>query len=64
MTDKKSNNGVEIEKEKLKNKLYGRCSICGTIYYIVGHKARHEKSKKHLMANYVNNEMFEIKRIK
>ena len=59
----KSNNGVELEKEKLNNKLYGRCPICGTIYYLVGHKSRHEKSKKHLMANYVNNEMFEIKRV-
>jgi uncharacterized OB-fold protein len=22
----------ELEKQKLKNKLYGRCPVCGTIY--------------------------------
>ena len=39
--------GVDIEKQKLKNKLYSQCPICGSIYYQKGHKARHEKSKKH-----------------
>jgi len=59
---KKAENGSELENQKLKSKFYGRCPICGSIYYIAGHEARHKKSKKHLMANYINNEMFEIVR--
>ena len=32
MSDNKANTGVELDKEILKNKLYGRCPICGSIF--------------------------------
>ena len=52
-----------LEKEKLKsNKSYIQCPICGSVYHKVG-EARHKRSKKHILANYINNEMFEIKRV-
>ena len=62
MSEKINKNVLELEKEKLESKSYTQFPICGSIY----HKAaisRHNRSKKHIMANYVNNEMFEIKRV-
>ena len=61
MSDKTNKNVLELEKEKLKNKSYTQCSICGSVYHKAA-IARHTRSKKHIMANYVNNEMFEVKR--
>ena len=61
MNSNKTNDGVHNEKQKLLNKFYSQCPICGTIYYKKGHEARHKKSLKHQLANYVNNEMFDIK---
>ena len=40
------------------------CNICGSIYYFRGNKQKHERSLKHLYAEYVNKTMFEIERIK
>ena len=59
MSEKINKNVLELEKEKLKSKSYTQCPICGSIYHKAA-IARHKRTKKHLMANYVNNEMFEI----
>ena len=40
------------------------CNICGSIYYFRGNKQKHERSLKHLYAEYVNKTMFEITRMK
>jgi hypothetical protein len=39
------------------------CNICGSLYYCRSNRARHERSLKHLYAEYVNKTMFEIERI-
>ena len=62
MSEKINKNVLELEKEKLKSKSYTQCPICGSIYHKAA-IARHNRSKKHIMANYLNNEMFEIKRV-
>ena len=62
MSEKINKTVLELEKEKLKSKSYTQCPICGSIYHKAA-IARHNRSKKHIMANYVNNEMFEIKRV-
>ena len=51
-------------KEQLKNANYRMCNVCGTIYYYRSDKSKHERSLKHLYAEYVNKTMFEIEVIK
>jgi hypothetical protein len=53
-----------IIKNKMKNPNYILCNLCGSIFYGKGNKARHEKSVKHKLADYINNNRFEIERIK
>ena len=39
------------------------CNICGSRYHPSG-RARHLKTKKHNDADYINNKIFEVKKIK
>ena len=54
----------DIIKNKVKNPNYMLCNICGSLYYCRRNRARHERSLKHLYAEYVNKTMFEIQKIK
>lgn len=38
------------------------CQLCGASYHKAG-RARHVKTRKHQQADYINNRIFEIKRI-
>ena len=48
---------------KLKNKKYLLCNICGCVLYKTN-KSRHEQTIKCLGKNYLDNNRFEIERIK
>ena len=39
------------------------CQLCGASYHRAG-RARHRKTKKHRDCDYINNNIFEIKKIK
>ena len=52
-----------FNKEELKNSKYVICQICGSRQY-VSNLARHRKSRKHIDSNFINNEIFEIKKVK
>ena len=39
------------------------CNVCGSSYHPSG-RARHLRTKKHKDADYINNKIFEIKKIK
>ena len=39
------------------------CNICGASLYF-SNMARHKRCQRHLQVNYINNEIFEIKRMK
>jgi response regulator RpfG family c-di-GMP phosphodiesterase len=39
------------------------CNVCGSRYHPSG-RARHLRTKKHKDADYINNKIFEIKKIK
>ena len=54
---------AEIQNKLIKSDKYRLCNVCGSVYYYTGNKAKHEKTLKHLYAEYVNNTMFEIERI-
>jgi hypothetical protein len=61
------NNSVNIYADiqhKLKNNTYHQCLVCGSVYYYRGNKQKHERSLKHKYAEYVNQTMFEITRLK
>ena len=62
--DKNSVNIYAKIQDKLKNDEYRMCNVCGSIYYFRGNKQKHERSLKHLYAEYVNKTMFKIERIK
>ena len=51
-------------QHKLKNTEYRQCPVCGSVYYYRGNKQKHERSLKHKYAEYVNQTMFEITRVK
>ena len=55
---------AEIQNKLIKSDKYRLCNVCGSVYYYTGNKAKHERSLKHLYAEYVNKTMFEIERIK
>ena len=54
---------AEIQNELIKSDKYRLCNVCGSVYYYTGNKAKHEKTLKHLYAEYVNQTLFEIERI-
>ena len=50
----------KVEKEEHKKEL---CNICGSKYHPSG-RARHLRTKKHTDCDFINNKIFEIKKIK
>ena len=50
----------KVEKTESQKEL---CNICGSRYHPSG-RARHLRTKKHNDADYINNRIFEIKKIK
>jgi len=50
----------KVEKEKHKKEL---CNICGSKYHPSG-RARHLRTNKHTDCDFINNKIFEIKKIK
>ena len=53
-------NNEKVEKTESQKEL---CNICGSRYHPSG-RARHLRTKKHNDADYINNRIFEIKKIK
>ena len=54
---------AEIQNKLIKTDKYRLCNVCGSVYYYIGNKAKHERTLKHLYAEYVNKTMFEITRL-
>ena len=53
---------AEIQNKLIKSDKYRLCNVCGSVYYYIGNKAKHERTLKHLYAEYVNKTVFEIER--
>ena len=53
----------DILENKLRNQHYMLCRICGCVLY-KSNKSRHQKTIKCLGKNYLDNNRFEVERIK